>query len=93
MVDSIVSMAKKEIVEKKDDKIDKAKVEELARIKNEEIAKSKNDIKLLVKAMVANNLWNYSEYFEIINPSRPEYIKAIEVLHDKKLYAKKLSKS
>ena len=93
MVDSIISMAKKETVEKKDDKIDKAKVEELAKIKNEEIAKSKADIKLLVKAMVANNLWNYSEYFEIINPSRPEYIKAIEVLHDKKLYAKKLSKS
>jgi carboxyl-terminal processing protease len=77
MVDSLLSLAKKEGIARKED----------------EIAKSKDDIKLMVKALVANNLWNYSEYFEIVNPSRPEYMKAIEVLHDKKLYSKKLSKS
>ena len=76
MVDSLISLASKNGVEKKD----------------EEILKSKGDMKLFVKAMVANNLWNYSEYWEIINTSRPEYLKAIEVLHDKKLYIKKLSK-
>ncbi|MBI5541738.1 MAG: S41 family peptidase [Bacteroidia bacterium] len=77
MIDSLVSMATKNSIEKKDD----------------EIAKNKDDMKLFVKGMIANNLWNYSEYWEIINPSRPEYMKAIEVLHDKKLYSKKLSKS
>lgn len=77
MIDSLVSMATKNSIEKKDD----------------EIVKNKDDMKLFVKGMIANNLWNYSEYWEIINPSRPEYMKAIEVLHDKKLYLKKLSKS
>jgi carboxyl-terminal processing protease len=77
MVDSLVSLASRNGVEKKD----------------EEVLTSRPDIKLFLTAMIANNLWNYSEYWEILNTSRPEYIKAIEVLHDKKLYSKKLSKS
>ena len=93
MVDSIISLEKKENKEKKDDKTDKAKEEEMAKLKAEEIAKSRDDIKLMLKALLARDLWNYSEYFEIINPTRDEYNKAIEVLHDKKLYTKKLSKS
>lgn len=77
MVDSLISMATKEGVAKKNDEVDK----------------SRNDIKLIMKALLARDLWNYSEYFEIINPSRDEYMKAIEVLRDKKLYTKKLTKS
>ncbi len=77
MLDSLVSMAAKEGIAKKED----------------EIAKSKDDIRLIIKAMIASNQWTTSDYFEIINPSRPEYMKAIEVLHDKKMYSKKLSKS
>lgn len=77
MVDSLISMATKEGVAKKNDEVDK----------------SRNDIKLIIKALLARDLWNYSEYFEIINPSRDEYMKAIEVLRDKKLYTKKLTKS
>jgi len=76
MVDSLISLATKNDVKKKDD----------------EILKSKEDIKLMIKALIANNLWNYSEYFELINPSRPEYNEAIKVIRDKKLYSKKLSK-
>ncbi|PIP55091.1 MAG: peptidase S41 [Bacteroidetes bacterium CG23_combo_of_CG06-09_8_20_14_all_32_9] len=76
MVDSLISLATKKGVAKKDD----------------EIAKSKNNFKLITKAIIANNLWNNSEYWEILNPSRPEYMKAIEVLHNKKIYSKKLSK-
>lgn len=77
MVDSLISMATKEGVAKKNDEVDK----------------SRSDIKLIIKALLARDLWNYSEYFEIINPSRDEYMKAIEVLRDKKLYTKKLTKS
>ena len=77
MVDSLVSYATKQGVE----------------LKEEELEKSKSDIKLIIKAMIASNQWTTSDYFEVINPSRPEFMKAIEVLHDKKMYSKKLSKS
>ncbi len=76
MIDSLINLATKNEIPKKDDEIEKAKY----------------DFKIIIKALIANNLWNNSEYFEIINPSRPEYLKAIEVLNDKKLYNKKLSK-
>lgn len=76
MLDSLISLATKNDIPKKDD----------------ELEKSKSDFKIIIKAMIANNLWNNSEYFEILNPSRPEYMKAIEVLRDKKGYSKKLSK-
>ena len=37
-------------------------------------------IKLLTKAYVARDLWNTSEFYEIINEENPSVIKAIEVL-------------
>ncbi len=58
----------------------------------EEKNKSADDIKIYIKAMLARDLWDNSQYFEIINPTRPEYIKTIEALRDKKLYNKKLGK-
>jgi len=76
MIDSLCSKAKKE-------KIEFTEVE-----KN----KSIESIKTMIKALLARDLWNTSEYFEIINPTRNEYKKAIEVLKDKKLYNKKLGK-
>jgi len=76
MLDSLISLATKNDIPKKDD----------------EITKSSNDFKIIIKAIIADNLYTRSEYFEILNPSRPEYMKAIEVLRDKKLFSKKLSK-
>jgi len=75
MLDSLISLATKNDIPKKDD----------------EITKSSNDFKIIIKAIIADNLYTRSEYFEILNPSRPEYMKAIEVLRDKKLFSKKLS--
>lgn len=76
MLDSIASIAKKEKIEFTD----------------EEKTKSENDIKNMIKALLARDIWDNSQYFEILNPTRDEYLKAIEVLNDKKMYNKKLGK-
>ncbi len=76
MLDSLASLAKKEKIEFTD----------------EEKQTSAESIKNMIKALLARDLWDNSEYFEIINPRREEYVKAIEVLKDKKLYQKKLGK-
>ncbi|MCX7861390.1 MAG: S41 family peptidase [Bacteroidales bacterium] len=76
MVDSLCSLAKKEKVE----------------YTLEEKTKSEEDIKIMIKALLARDLWDNSQYFEIINPRRDEYKKAIEALKDKKLYNRKLGK-
>ncbi|MCX7954397.1 MAG: S41 family peptidase [Bacteroidales bacterium] len=77
VIDSLVNFAKKEKVVPKDD---------------EELKNSIDDIKIMIKALIARDLYENSKYFEIINPTRPEYIKAIEVMRDKNLYYKKLKK-
>jgi len=76
IIDSICSKAKKEKIE----------------YTEEEIIKSEQHIKIMVKALLARDLWDTSQYFEIINPTRNEYNKAIETLKDKKLYNRKLGK-
>jgi len=76
MLDSLAAMAKKEKIEFSD----------------EEKKQSEKDIKIMIKALLARDLWDNSQYFEVINPSRDEYMKAIEALRDKKLYNKKLGK-
>lgn len=76
MLDSLAAMAKKEKIEFSD----------------EDKSKSEKDIKIMIKALLARDLWDNSQYFEVINPSRDEYMKAIEALRDKKLYNKKLGK-
>lgn len=76
MVDSLISFGVKEGVEKTES----------------EITRSLSEMKVVIKALIARDLWSISEYFETINPSRPEFLKAIDVLRDRKLYIKKLSK-
>lgn len=76
MIDSVAAMAKKEKIEFTD----------------EEKVKSDKDVKLMIKALLARDIWDNSQYFEIINPSRDDYMKAIQALKDKKLYNKKLGK-
>lgn len=76
IIDSLCALAKKEKIEFTEDE------------KN----KSTNDIKIMIKALLARDLWDNSQYFEIINQRRDEYNKAIEALRDKKLYNRKLGK-
>lgn len=51
-----------------------------------QFAKSKSEILMVMKALLANNLWQTNEYFRIINEKDPVIKKAREVLSDKGNY-------
>ncbi len=57
-----------------------------------EMNTSKEEIKLRIKAVIANNIWSTSEYFEIVNVLNLTYKKAIQILHDNEAYKKLLQK-
>jgi carboxyl-terminal processing protease len=47
---------------------------------NDDIALSAPEMKLLLKAYIARNLWNTNEYFEIVNRRDKVFQKALEIL-------------
>jgi len=49
-----------------------------------------DDIKLHVKALLARDLWENSEYYKIVNKENDFIKKAIEVLENRKLYDQEL---
>jgi carboxyl-terminal processing protease len=49
---------------------------------------SENFILLVLKAIVANNIWQTNEYFRIINEGDPMIDKALKVISDKITYQK-----
>ena len=74
--DSIFSVARKENIEFND----------------EEKEKTRQHLNILIKAILAEDLWSKSESYEVINPTRPDYKKAVEVISDKNKYNNKLTK-
>jgi carboxyl-terminal processing protease len=52
----------------------------------EEFNISKYEILLILKGLVATNIWQTSEYFQIINENDKVIEKAIKVISDKKSY-------
>jgi len=69
-------------------KAEKEKIE----IKDKDKKESRKDISRLMKALIARDLWDMSEYFQIVNPDDKTYQKAIEILSSKKAYEKALKK-
>lgn len=53
----------------------------------EEIETSEKDIKLLVKALIARDLWDMNEYFQIVNQQDVEFKKAVKVLNNWEQYS------
>jgi carboxyl-terminal processing protease len=51
-----------------------------------EFNKSKDEMKLVMKAQVATNLWQTNEYFQIINQNDKVIERALNVISDKKAY-------
>ena len=47
---------------------------------------SKDEILLILKGLVATNIWQTSEYFQIINQNDNVIDKALKVISDKKSY-------
>lgn len=63
---------------------DKEKVE----FDEEQFNNSKSLIKKQIKAMIARDLWDVSEYYQIMNDENPIYKKGVEALQNKDLYKK-----
>lgn len=53
---------------------------------------SKKDIELLVRALLARDIWNTSEFYEIINETDDGLKEAVEIISDKKKYQKHFKK-
>ncbi|MDA3865920.1 MAG: S41 family peptidase [Salinivirgaceae bacterium] len=53
---------------------------------NDDLERSEDAIKQQIKALVARNLYGYHEFFELINPLDPIYLKAVEIITDDKTY-------
>ncbi len=62
------------------------------KFEEEEFNKSKELLRLQVKALIARDIWNTNEYYEIMNMNNDSYLKAIELLKDKNLYKKSFEK-
>ena len=57
----------------------------------EQFNHSKALIKKQLKAMIARDLWNTSEYYQIMNDENPIFLKGVEALKNKDLYNKGMS--
>jgi carboxyl-terminal processing protease len=58
---------------------------------DEDIAISKEHIAIQVKALIARNIWDSNEYFQIVNQLDPIFLKAYEVITNETVYSDKLS--
>jgi carboxyl-terminal processing protease len=75
MLEEIVAMGEKEGIEKNE----------------EDYLASVTDLKLHVKALLARDLWESSEYYKVVNKSNDFIKKAVEVLSSPKIYHKELA--
>jgi carboxyl-terminal processing protease len=57
---------------------------------DEEFESSKKDFKLIVKALVARDLWDMSEYFQIVNVRDKGFNKAVEIMQNWDQYQQKV---
>ena len=57
-----------------------AKKDSLKARDDEELQQTLQNMRQILKGLVARDLWDYSEYFEIIYADDPVVLKALEVL-------------
>ena len=51
-----------------------------------DFSRSKEHIQTVIKAYIARDLWNSSEFYQVYNTKNESYLKAIEVLKDTNKY-------
>ena len=71
--------------------IDMAKAEKIE-YNEEEYNRSKALIKLQIKALIARDLYDMGQYFQIINDDNPSYLRALQLINDKEAYQKLLGR-
>lgn len=70
-----------------------AKAKNITPKDDEEFNKTKSDIDLLVRALLARDLWNTNEFYQVINKTDEGVKKAISIISDKKEYQRQFSKN
>ena len=67
---------------------------EQEQIKYEEVefGRSKALIALQIKALIARDLFDMAQYFQIINEDNPSYLKALEIINSKETYNRLLKR-
>lgn len=59
----------------------------------DEAEKSKKDFRLIVKALIARDLWDMSEYYQIVNTRDKGFNKAVEIMKEWNYYEKQILKT
>jgi len=72
--------------DKKEDKKEQTESELLTEKDMEEYRKSEPLIRLQLKALIARDLWNMNEYFQVMNQDNESYKKALEIIEDNNRY-------
>ncbi len=60
------------------------------KINEAQYKKSESEIKLVLKALLANNIWQLNEYFRIMNENDNVVTEALKVVSDRERYNKNL---
>lgn len=55
-----------------------------------QLQESRYEIATLIKALIARDIWDTSEYFEIVNEKDPVIMRAVEMLGNQKVYSELL---
>ena len=71
------SMLENLLVAAEDEKIEKNETE---------FKQSKEQIKIILKALIARDIWDMSEYYEIVNEKNKEFNKAISILKNEETF-------
>lgn len=66
--------------------------EEKIEFNETEYTRSKPLIMLQIKALIARDLYDMAEYFQVINDDNPSYQEALRIINDKEAYRKALGK-
>jgi carboxyl-terminal processing protease len=55
-------------------------------MKDEDFVRSREHIKTVIKAYIARDLWNASDFYQVYNTRNESYLKAVEVLKSASKY-------
>jgi carboxyl-terminal processing protease len=55
-------------------------------LSEEDLEISRERIRIIMKAYLARDLWNTSEFYQVVNTSEPSVLKAIELLMSHEIY-------
>ena len=55
------------------------------------IKSADTQIRLILKALIARDVWSMSEYFELVNGEDKAFLKAVEVLENTEIFDQRLS--